>query len=392
MERLGGDAGVAQALLRAAQSAGYAKARVGVASTCIAAALATRERGSAWRIVPPAREVDFIARRPLAWLPMPPSLFEDLHRLGLSSCRELAAFPAAEVELLFGAEGLALWRLCQGDDPRWPFRPQAPDTPVAELEFEPAIEGVEPLRFVLPGLVEAIVRQTAHRQRLPESYRLVLITEEAEERAVAVRPARPTGETRVILDLARLALEAEQLGARIAAVRLEAVGWSASQAEQLDAFEAAAPDPSAVLSALSGVLARWGEGAICQAVPHGAHLPSRAAVWESPGPAAVHAILHAPSTPRAPVGSGAVLTLCPHRLDRPEPVRVEVDAAGLPVSVWRAGSRYGVAADGPERLSGEWWGEPYALDLYLAAAEQGPLWLLARDARTNTWQLEGWYD
>src|SRR4051812_49597545 len=49
MERRGGDVAVARALLAAARRAGF-DARVGIASTCIAAAAATRERGTDYRV------------------------------------------------------------------------------------------------------------------------------------------------------------------------------------------------------------------------------------------------------------------------------------------------------------------------------------------------------
>jgi hypothetical protein len=393
MERLGGDAAVAQTLLAAARGAGADGARVGIASTCIAAALATRERGSAWRIVPPGRDRDFVARRPLTTLPMERTVRETLARLGLRTCADLAARPASEIEILLGAEGLDAWRLCRAEDPRWPFRPQTPELPAAEADFEPGIEGTEPLRFVLPGLVEAVLAEAARWQRLPGALRLELRTEDRAEHALDVRPARPTGDVRVLVDLARLALEGVRLEGRISAVRLEAMGWEAAGADQLDAFLPAAPDPSAVLAALAGVLARWGEDALCQALPQGAHLPGRHAEWRSPGREAITRITRPPTVPRPPTGRGDSLTLCPHRLEPPEAVRVEVDAAGHPVAFWRGMTRAAVWADAPERLSGEWWAEgAYARDLYIAAVEQGPLWILAREGRTGAWRLEGWYD
>jgi hypothetical protein len=397
MERLGGDAATAEALLRAARGEGFSGARVGIAGTCVAAALATRERGSPWRVVPTGRDREFVARRPLAALPLSGALLETLRRLGLTLCRELAALAADEVELAFGAEGLAAWRLSRAEDERWPFRPHPPELPVAEVEFEPGIEGTEPLRFVLPGLVEAVLAGAATRQRLPEHFRLALTTEAGEEHAVEVRPARPTGEVRRILELARLSLEGVRLKGRmrIRAARLEAVGWGAAAADQLDAFRPAAPDPGAVLAALAGVLARWGEEALCQAVPCGAHLPARSAAWQSAGRAAVTQVARPGTAASAetpwPVSSDG-LTLCAHRMEPAEEVRVERDVAGRPTAFWREGARTLLRASTAERLSGGWWGERYACELYLAATDAGELWRLAHDVRADSWWLEGWYD
>lgn len=413
MERRGGDAAVARALLAMARAAGF-DARVGLAETCIAAAAATRERGTEYRVVPPGADARYLRRRSLAVIPMPTDLRETLRLLGVATCGHLAAFTPADVELRFGSAGLAAWRLASGIDPRWPFRPAQPGAAQAETEFEPAIESTEPLRFVLPGLVDAVCRQLAERQRIPARLRLVLTvdgltrTEDARE----VRPARPTAEARVLVDLCRRAAEEPPAGAPIAGVRLEAAEDGVVRADQLDAFRAPAPDPGALHAALLPVFARWGDGALSGAVHHGAHLPAEHAAWDARGSGgiAAFAAVHPPSRdlpaegPR--LGRGC-LDLCLRRLADPRPVHVRegedrrplgvdlqalnVPGLGLPEESFPPGL-WKTRSQGPERISGGWWTNGTAREYWRVESPDGWLGLLFRDAASGGWYLEGWYD
>ena len=416
MERRGGDAAVAVALLEAAREAGFPDARVGVAGTCIAAAAATRERGTALRVVPPGADARYLRRRSLALLPVPADLRETLGLLGLKTCGELAALGPADVELRFGAPGVAAWRLARGEDGRWPFRPAAPDVPAAEAEFEPPIESTEPLRFVLPGLIDAVCAQLARRQKIPARLRLTLRAESevgTVEDAREVRPARPTADPRVLADLCRRAVEERELAGPLSGVRLELAEEGVARADQLDAFQAPAPDPGALHAALLPVFARWGDGALSGAVHHGAHLPGETAAWDARGSAGIapFAAAQPPSpkearTTEPELGPG-VLPLCLRRLPAPRPVRVregegrrplgvdfqaapgaEVGGGGesFPPALWKT------FAEGPERISGAWWAGGTAREYWRVESPDGWLGLFYRDAATGEWYLEGWYD
>lgn len=420
MGRRGGDAAIAQALLCAAREAGFPAARVGVAGSCVAAGIATREEGSPWRVVPPGRDARYLRRRPLDGLPMDAELREALGLLGLRLCGELAELPAADVELRWGTEGVRAWRLARAEDPRWPFRPPAPDRVEAEAEWEPPIEGHEPLRFVLRGLIASITGQTAMRQRVPAGLRLTLRLEGAPVKEREIRPARPTADARVLAELCERALErlAGEAGleAPISGFRIEATEAGPTLADQLDLFRAAAPDPAAVETALAPLLARWGEGALCRAVLRGAHLPTAYAVWEPRGSHAVHELMeryHARfEQPEPEVGTTArsTLTLSLRRYPEPVPARVAVDGAGRPtrfsltseadaarggdhsaLSAIPAKPSLALRAEGPERLSGAWWDDGYAREYWLLESAEG-LWLLFRDANDGEWWVEGWWD
>jgi protein ImuB len=416
MERRGGDAATARALLEAARGAGQARARVGIAGSCVAAAAATRAGGSPWRVVGPGADAAFLARRTLAVLPMPDGLRDALTLLGLERCGELAALAAADVELRFGREGVAAWRLARGDDPRWPFRPAPPGQARAEAEFEPPLESAEPLRFVLGGLVASVSAALAERQRIPAALRLVLRLDGGGVDERPLRPARPTADPRVLGDLCRRALEERTLPAPVAGVALEACEEAAPRADQLDAFRAPAPDPAALHGGLLPVFARWGEGALSRAVPHGAHLPGEHAAWQALGAAGI-----APFAAAEPPAEGdeagrdgkreapaaGALGMCLRRFAQPltarvwtgpegRPVRLEVQGGtvasvrnpgvGFPPGVWKT------RAAGPERISGAWWARATAREYWMLECDDGRLGLVYRDASCGGWYLEGWYD
>ncbi|HEU0051827.1 MAG TPA: hypothetical protein VFQ39_01575, partial [Longimicrobium sp.] len=412
MDRRGGDAATGLALLKAAEEAGFPGARVGIADSCIAAAAATREARMPLRIVPAGADGRYLRGRSLGILPVPADLRETLELLGLKTCGDLAALAAADVELRFGAAGVRAWRLARGEDGRWPFRPASPETASAEAEFDPPIESAEPLRFVLPGLISSVCRQLARRQRIPARLRLTLRLDRAGDDIREVRPARATAEARVLADLCRRAVEERPLDGAVEGVLLETVEEGTERADQLDAFQAPAPDPGALHAALLPVFARWGDGALSGAVHHGAHLPSEHADWAPRGAAGI-----APFTVAQPSVSGegpsgvaplrAALPLCLRRLPEPLRVRVREDderrpaqvdlhslatggfapaAETFPLRLWKT------RAEGPERISTAWWDGGTAREYWRVESDDGWLGLVYRDAADGAWYLEGWYD
>jgi hypothetical protein len=414
MQRRGGDAAVADALLAAAREAGF-QVQVGIAGSCIAAAAATRERGTAVRVVPPGADARYLRRRPLSLLPIPRDLRETLALLGIRGCGALADLDAADVELRFGSAGLAAWRLARAEDPRWPFRPPVPGVASAEAEFDPPIDSTEPLRFVLPGLIDAVCRQLDARQRIPARLSLVLTVdgETRHDDAREVRPARATADARVLAELCRRAAETPPPGGPVAGVRLEALDEGAPRADQLDAFRTPAPDPGALHAALLPVFARWGDGALSAAVLHGAHLPAEHAAWEPLGSDAIAAFAHAHPHPPDDPPEGvtelgrASLELCLRRLLEPCPVRVREGAGRRPLEVelqsvgtaklgatgesfppgmWKTRS------EGPERISGGWWAAGSAREYWRVESPGGWLAVVFRDAASGEWYLEGWFD
>ena len=83
--------------------------------------------------------------------------------------------------------------------------------------------------------------------------------------------------------------------------------------------------------------------------------------------------------------------------------------AGAPRTLWWRGRGIAVQrADGPERLAGDWWADPYRRDYWRCTADDGEFLvyrdILDRDPpgggalplspppSTPQWYLQGWYD
>ena len=78
-------------------------------------------------------------------------------------------------------------------------------------------------------------------------------------------------------------------------------------------------------------------------------------------------------------------------LDKPE--SVDVDAPrGVPRVLWWRGKRVMITrANGPERLSGDWWKDSYAREYWRCESDElARDFLLYRDQ--SGWRLQGWYD
>src|SRR5438034_10756216 len=108
-------------------------------------------------VVPARTECGFMAPLPLTCLVPPADLAATLERWGVRRLGDLARLPAAEVATRLGPAGAALIRAARGEDER----PLAPCSLGGEIEesilLEYALDALEPLLFVLRGLLERTV-------------------------------------------------------------------------------------------------------------------------------------------------------------------------------------------------------------------------------------------
>ncbi|TMB05710.1 MAG: hypothetical protein E6J70_01735, partial [Deltaproteobacteria bacterium] len=129
------------------------EARVGVGASMTVARLAA-EHGDGTEVVPAGVERGFLARLPLACLAPGPDIATTLQRWGIHRLGDLARLPVAEVATRLGPAGAALIRAARGEDER-PLAPEPLPAVVEEaVALEYALDSLEPLLFVLRGLVE----------------------------------------------------------------------------------------------------------------------------------------------------------------------------------------------------------------------------------------------
>lgn len=147
--------------------------RMGIGNTRfgaqVAAVVGDRRRqgdGVAVETIPaggPAAEAAYLAPLPIGLLPAASAVRERLRVFGLQRIGELAAISRSAVVARFGEQGGLLHDLARGLDGR-PLRPRRPVERLrAEVQLEPPVEELEPLRFVLRRLCGALCAQLAAR-------------------------------------------------------------------------------------------------------------------------------------------------------------------------------------------------------------------------------------
>lgn len=208
-------------LRRRLRGAGWAEVGVGVADIPIAAELAARLSSEPF-FVRSGRERQWLAPLRLERLEPEPSLLTLLHGVGIERCGPLAALEREAVEVRFGPEGVALWRLARGQDPRLLFGRPAPERPHASLDFvDYVVTDPERLLFTANALLgpvcAAMGRRGLHARRL--LMRLELADGSSWQRSL--RAARPTASRARWRGLIRSRLERLTVPDAVAGMRLE---------------------------------------------------------------------------------------------------------------------------------------------------------------------------
>jgi len=318
-------------------------ARIAVAGTTGAAYALARYGRRPLLLCPTGSEADLLAVMPLAALRLDEDALSAAHRLGLERVSDLLAMPRAPLQRRFGETLLRLLDQALGRAAE-PFEPIVPEEPPAVL-----------LRFLEPiATAEAIGEASGEAVRrlvplLTEAglgiRRLLLFCERVDNEAQVVRvsTARATRDGAHLHALLAAKIETIEPGFGIERLRLVAARVEPLPAQPIEGELAGArplPDLAALVDRLA---ARLGARRVHRLGAVESDLPERSV--RALGPLAVPE-----SWPRWP---RPVCLLHP-----PEPVEnVMSDLPdGAPVRFkWRGRAYRVAAADGPERLYGEWW-------------------------------------
>ncbi|HEX7545160.1 MAG TPA: hypothetical protein VF368_00430 [Gemmatimonadaceae bacterium] len=416
-DTMGGEPLLARTLLALAQ-AWHPAARVGVADSCVAARAATwsgnRDPSSnnQPRIVPPGGCAAYLSCAPLALVPMDEEFRESLIALGLRTAGALAALDPGEVERRWGAEGLASWRLANGDDPRRPVLARTDAARFVSTELAMSAATMEPVLFIVRAALGQLVDALVHDGRAAAAVAITLTLDDArgaipagtvssdgrcggktngEEQRVRgtngahtitreVRPAKPVARVAPLFERCRAMLDQWTLTAPVSAVTVTVSATAPLGAEQGDLLAAAWRDPAAADAAFERLRATLGAGSVVRPVARDEHRPEKSGAW----------VELTDGGRQTADGSGKTI-VSSRLLDTPE--QVDVDAPrGTPRILWWRGRRVVITrALGPERLSGDWWKDSYAREYWRCESDElSRDFLLYRDL--SGWRLQGWYD
>ncbi len=331
--------------------------------------------GAAWalarygqeRIAEAGGARDALAPLPVQALRLDGDTVRLLNRLGLRHIGALYGLPRSGLARRFrGEEGLALVRrldqaLGVEAEPLKAVHPP-PVYRVWQAFAEPLILA-ESVGHVLPGLAGSLTRQLERDGQGARILALDAFRTDGRrlrlEAGLSAPSCSPAHLTRLIKEKG---LERLDLGFGADALMLCALKVEPLVARQAplpsgspeDAAGASCPDMTEDLAALIDRLrAKLGEGAVRRPKPQESHLPERGELWLRAGP-------QAPTSPPVPGPAPRIAPTRPRPLllfDPPEPVRAiaELPDAAPASFIWRRCAHRVVKAEGPERLSPEWW-------------------------------------
>jgi protein ImuB len=339
-----------------------------------------------------------------------PDLLAILARWGLHTLGDLARLPRADIHARLGPIGVVLHQAACGE-PIASFVPAGETVRFVErLELEYAIEGLEPLSFVLARLCESLSAslERADRGAVEVRLRLRLVTRAVHERTLHL-PA-PLRDARVLRTLILLDLESHLPPAAIDWVEVEAgvVPGAIAQGSLLARALPSAADLATLLARLRALAGESRVGAPALVDTHDARVVAMSA-FQVPGfrgsgvpkfagqrqKSAIRQLQNLgtpePRNPgttsvgfrrfRLPIAARVVM-------HGGAPVRVDLAARGL------AGGRV-LACAGPWRTSGRWWAldmSGWDRDEWDVELADGGVYRLAKSRATSQWVIEGIVD
>ena len=381
------ETGFAGALGERARSQGL-PGTVAVASSRSVALLAARATRETHCVLLAAAQERFLAPLPIDLLDPEDDLSAGLARFGVRRVRDLLRLPRRGLAQRLGPGVLTLLARARGEEVEAPL-PERSDLRLEEaIDLEYPVDRLEPLLFILRGLVSRLLERLALRSLVCGPLDLELGLANGGRHALHVGLAAPTADIRVLLRLISLALESSPFEAAIQVVSLATEG-SPARSDQLDLFLPRGPDPAALDRTLSELESLCGADRVgSPQVPDG-HRPDefkqRPFQYVSTS-AKNKQCFYEPSNA---YGTATVRALRP-----PIAAKVRVEG-GRPASIRCAvASGEIVSAAGPWRTTGRWWSEKdhFALDYFDVQVTDGTVLRLRFDWMRRTWQVDALYD
>ncbi|MFN3231480.1 MAG: Y-family DNA polymerase [Alphaproteobacteria bacterium] len=382
----GGEAALAQDMLDRLSAFGLT-ARIGVADTPGAAWAFAHYIDQSVYIQPSSETVadamDALKDLPVAALRLGENTVDALYSFGLRTVGALyplerraltERFDASPVERLDQALGVA-------DEPISPLQPVPPYH--ARLAFADPIGAQGDVEAALEALLENLCASLARAEDGARHLTLACHRLDGTVGRISLGTSRPS---RWPQPLYRLF--AERLDEIDPGFGIEVMVLAATRAEPLKAVQAnwqqkGIGNEDGLAQLMDRLGNRFGFGHIARPEPRQSWLPERAVAQAGPFEAE-------PETSRWPGGRDRPLRLLSH----PEPVEVTAPVPDDPPVLFRWHRRvFRVkAADGPERLEGEWWlKDQQPRDYYLVEDEEGCRYWLYREGLYDPERPPSWY-
>lgn len=354
-------------------------------------------------VIDPGDEAERLSSLPVEVLGVEPNVLDVLHAWGIRDFKALAALPSIELTERLGQYGLHLQRLARGAVMRELVPAVLPVSFQESTELEEPIELLEPLAFVLNGLLDQIMERLVERSLATDQLEIELTLEVHSDRDVnatvccstltthqrTVKLPVPIQDSKVLLKLVQLDLAAHPPHAPVKKIRIEATP-ARIRFTQTGLFQPLAPEPAKLEITMARIRAVVGE-----TDPQNRNLVGFPALLDSHRPDHFQVV-----PPSAKQGDSAEpSTRLALRRFRPAiPARVEVSAEQAPVWIGFSRKKARVTnASGPWRSGGQWWDaagewQREEWDINLTLDGHTALYRIFRDLATRNWFVEGMYD
>jgi protein ImuB len=212
-------------------------------------------------------------------LDVDPDLREALKRLGLRTVGAFATLPEAAVLERFGEEAARFHREITEDAwDAWKPGKEEP-APSAARDMESPQTAVPVLLHVVGQLLPPLLQRLQQKDRTAEEIRLLLTLETGEREEEVLRPATPTLDIDLLMEIIQLRLEARSWNGPVVELGVSVHG-RAVHTEQLELFATASPrDEEALQRALARLRASFGDESVVRADLREGHLPERSFDW-----------------------------------------------------------------------------------------------------------------
>jgi protein ImuB len=386
-------------------------AAAAIASSKEVALLAARCGGA--RSIAAGREEEFLNWLPLDLLKLDSGgrdgaeLERTLAQWGIRRLGELARLDIRAVGSRLGARAVELMQIARGEC-RTPLIARRPAETFAEtVELEWGLDSLEAMGFVMRPMIERAIERLELRGMAAGEIALTLELDGRRRDIRRVALPAPTNETRTLLALILLDLEAAPPVAAVEAIRIT-VEPRAPRAAQADMFAPPCPAPERLHVTLARLAALCGPEKVGTLMPCNSHLPDaielghfapRPIVAPAPGSSQT-------GTAKTPAVAGVTVAQLAVRAIRP-PHQVEVLCARGGALEFVRGADFGgrvVSCAGPWRVvaaqshTGNGDGDnrrraPGASrDYYDVALEDGGVYRLLCDLGSSEWYVDGIYD
>ncbi len=349
-------------------------------------------------ILPPDQEIEFLSPLPIDLLDPDDRTAQTLTRFGIHRIHDLLRLPRRDLAARLGPGLLSLVARARGEE----AEPPLPEPRMATIEegedLETPITSLEPLAFVLRGLVARLVERLTLRALGCTRLRLAMQLEGGAKRSLQIGVASPCQDEQVLLRLLRLAAENDPPPAPIEGVVLMCEGVPLRR-EQLDLFLPRGPSPSELDQTLVELGSICGSDRIGSPEITDDHRPDAFGLKPfqkmKPHPRGSSPLRMSSQIPSRMERTPHDIPRLTMRAIRP-PLRAEVRLeGGRPAHVRSAISQGEVVmAAGPWRTTGHWWSKSahFALDHYDIQTSDGTVLRLCFDWKTKRWRVDGLYD